>query len=61
MGTFPISKPNPPLIVEVNMILSMVQRYLESSDPWVVPNPFEIELLGDIMPLSVADASYDAI
>ena len=38
IGTFPISTPNPPPIVEVNMISSMVQRSLESSDTWVVPD-----------------------
>jgi hypothetical protein len=62
MGTFPT--PLPPTtqhISTINMILTMAYQSLESSDPWLVPSPLEFDPLGDAMPLSPAEASYDAI
>jgi hypothetical protein len=62
MGTFP--KPLPPTtqhIVMINMISTMAYQYFESSDPWIVPSPLEFNALGDVMPLSVVEDSYDAI
>jgi hypothetical protein len=40
------------------MISTMAYQSLESSDPWIVPSPLEFDVLGDIMPLSPAEASY---
>jgi hypothetical protein len=39
----------------------MVHQSLESSDPWIMPSPLEFDTLGDTMPLSPAEAKYDAI
>lgn len=61
MGTFPLSVPNPPQTTVVNMISCMAPHSFESSDPWVVPDPFELEFLGDAMPFSTAEVAYDAI
>jgi hypothetical protein len=62
MGTFPTPLP---LIVHyisaVNMISTMPYQSLESSDPWIVPSPFEFDVLGDTMPLSPAESAYVAI
>ncbi len=58
MGAFPSS---PPSVASVNMITSMVQQSQESFDPWVVPDPSTIELLGDAMPLSIDEEQYVAI
>jgi hypothetical protein len=43
------------------MILTMTSQSFESSDPWVVPSPLAFDALCDTMPLSPAEASYDAI
>jgi hypothetical protein len=62
MGTFPT--PHPPTsqhISMINMISTMSYQSYESSDPWVVPSPLEFDALGDTMPLSPVEASYDAI
>jgi hypothetical protein len=62
MGTFPT--PLPPTsqhISTINMISTMAYQSYESSDPWIVPSPLEFDALGDTMPLSPAEASYDAI
>jgi hypothetical protein len=62
MGTFPT--PLPPTsqhISMINMISTMAYQSYESSDPWVVPSPLEFDALGDTMPLSPAEASYNAI
>ena len=53
MGVFPLSAPNIPKIVPINMI-----SYVGSYDPWVIPFPSEIESLGDTMPLSPTKLSY---
>jgi hypothetical protein len=45
----------------VNMILTMAYQSYKSYDPWVVPSPLEFDALGDTMPLSPVEASYDAI
>ena len=58
MGAFPLSAPT---TATINMISSMVQQYPGSTYPWVVPNPCTIELLGDTMPLSLVEVTYDAI
>jgi hypothetical protein len=62
MGTFPT--PLPPTthhIATINMILTMVYKLLESSDPWVVPSSLEFDALGDTMPLNPTETSYVAI
>jgi hypothetical protein len=62
MGTFPT--PLPPTthhIATVNMISTMPYQYLESSNPWIVPSPMEFDVLGDTMPLSLAEVAYVAI
>jgi hypothetical protein len=63
MGTFPT--PLPPttqhIATMVNMISTMVHQSFESSDPWIVPSPLEFDTLGDTMPLSPAEAEYNAI
>ena len=61
MGTLPLSVPNPPQTATVNLISSMAQQSLESFDPWVVPDPYELEFLSDTMPFSIVEAAYDAI
>jgi hypothetical protein len=43
------------------MISTMVHQSLESSDPWVIPSPLELDILGDVMPLSRVEATYNAI
>jgi hypothetical protein len=45
----------------INMISIMPYQSYESSDPWVVPTPLEFVALGETMPLSATEASYDAI
>jgi hypothetical protein len=62
MGTFPT--PLPPTsqhISTINMISTMAYQSYESSDPWVVPSPLEFDALGDTIPLSPVEASYNAI
>jgi len=62
MGTFPT--PLPPTsqhIAMISMILTMAYQSYESCDPWVMPSSLEFHELGGIMPLSPAEASYDAI
>jgi hypothetical protein len=62
MGTFPT--PLPPTthhVATINMILTMVYQSLESSNPWIVPTPLELDALGDTMPLSLAETSYVSI
>ena len=58
MGYFPLSAPTN---TSINMISSMVPQSHESIDPWVVPNLSTIELLGDTIPLSPTEATYNAI
>jgi hypothetical protein len=45
----------------INMILNMAYQYFELSDPWVVPSPLKFDALGDTMPLSPVEASYNVI
>jgi hypothetical protein len=62
MGTFPT--PLPPTtqhISTINMISTMAHQSYKSFDPWIVPIPLEFYVLGDTMPLSPAEAEYDAI
>jgi hypothetical protein len=62
MGTFPA--PLPPTtqhIAMINMISTMEYQSFESFDLWVVPSPLEFDALGDTMPLSPTEASYNAI
>jgi hypothetical protein len=62
MGT--LLAPGPPTtkhIAMINMILTMAYKSFKSSDPWVVPSPLEFNALGDAMPLSPTEASYDVI
>jgi hypothetical protein len=59
MGTFPTPLPlTTHHISTVNMILTIAYQSLESYDPWIVPSPLEFDVLGDTMPLSLAEASY---
>lgn len=58
MGAFTLSTPT---TTAINMISFMVQQSHESIDPWVVPDLFDIELLGDTMPLIPIEATYNAI
>jgi hypothetical protein len=62
MGTFPA--PLPPTmqrIAMINMTSTMAHQSYESSYPWIMPSPLEFDALGDTMPLSPAEAEYDAI
>lgn len=43
------------------MISSMVPQSHESLDPWVVPDFSDIEFLGDTMPLSQHEATFNEI
>jgi len=62
MVTFPAPLPlTTQYIAMINMISTMEYQYFESSDPWFVPSPLEFDALGDAMPLSHFEASYDAI
>jgi hypothetical protein len=62
MGTFPTPLPlTAHHIVAINMISTMPYQSLESSDPWIVPSPLELDVLSDTMPLSPAEATYVAI
>jgi hypothetical protein len=59
MVTFPT--PLPPTthhIATINMIFTIAYKYLESSDPWIVPSPLEFDALGETVPLSPAETSY---
>jgi hypothetical protein len=59
MGTFPTPLPLTTYhISTVDMISTTTYQYLKSSNPWIVPSPFEFDALGDIMPLSLAENSY---
>jgi hypothetical protein len=61
MGTFPTPLPlTTHHIATVDMILTAAYESLESSDPWIVPYPLEFDALGDTMPLSLAETSYDS-
>jgi hypothetical protein len=62
MGTF--LAPLPPTthhIATVNMISTTTYQSLESYHPWIVPSPLEFDVIGDTMPLSLAEASYVSI
>jgi hypothetical protein len=62
IGTFPT--PLPPTthhIATVDMISTAAYQSLESSNPWIVPNPLEFDALGDTVPLSPAETSYISI
>jgi hypothetical protein len=62
MGTFPTPLPTTTQhITTVNMISNMAYQSFESSDPWIMPSPLEFNTLVDTMPLSPAEAEYDAI
>jgi hypothetical protein len=39
----------------------MAYQSYKSSDPWVVPSPLEFDALGDTIPLSPFEASYNSI
>jgi hypothetical protein len=58
MGAFPLSSPT---TATINMLSSKVQQSPRSIDPWVVPDPSTTEFLGDTMPISPVEATYDAI
>jgi hypothetical protein len=62
MGIFPT--PLPPTsqhIATINMISTIAYQSYKSFDPWIVPSPLELDALGDTMPLSPVEATYDAI
>jgi hypothetical protein len=62
MGNFPTPLPlTSQHISMINMISTMAYQSYESSNPWVVPSPLEFDALCDTMPLSLAEASYNAI
>jgi len=62
MGTFPLPPPDIPLTVtQVNMILTDTSKSLDSYDPWVVPSPYEYEIYGDRIPLTLIEISYQEI
>jgi hypothetical protein len=62
MGTFPTPLPSTTHhIATIDMISTTTYQSLESSNPWIVPNPLEFDVLGDTMPLSLAEMSYVAI
>ena len=57
MGVFP-----PPVldafVAPINMI-SSIDTFM--GDPWILPNPTEVETFGDTMSLSLTEMSYSAI
>jgi len=62
MVTFPTPLPSTTNhISTIDMILTTTYQSLESSDPWIVPNPLEFDALGDTIPLSPSETSYVAI
>ena len=54
MGVFPTPIPDT-IVAPINMI-SSIGTHL--GDPWVIPNPSEVESYGDTMPLSQDELSY---
>ena len=57
MGVFPPPIPNA-FIAPINMI-SYVSNFV--GDPWILPNPAEVETYGNTMLLSPAERTYSAI
>ena len=57
MGVFPPPVPDA-VVTPINMI-SFISTHL--GDPWVIPNPSEVEYYGDVMLLSWDELSYCAI
>ena len=57
MGVFP-----PPVLDAVVTPINMISSIdTHMGDPWVIPNPSEIESFGDTIPLSLAELSYSMI
>jgi hypothetical protein len=62
MGTFPTPLPlTTHHVSTVDMISTTTYQSLESSDPWIVPNPLEFNALGATMPFSPDETSYIVI
>ena len=57
MGVFPPPIPDA-FVTPINMI-SFVSTFI--GDPWILPNPTEVETYGDTMPLSSAEKTYSVI
>ena len=57
MGVFPPPVPDA-FVTPINMI-SSVGTFV--GDPWILPNPIEVETYGDAMPLSLAEKTYSVI
>ena len=57
MGVFPPPVPDA-FVAPINM-MSSVGTFV--GDPWILPNPTEVEQYGDTMPLSLAEKTYLAI
>ena len=57
MGVFPPHVPNA-FVAPINMI-SSIGTFM--GDPWILPNPTEVENYGDTMLLSPAEKTYSAI
>ena len=57
MGVFPPHVPDA-FVTPINMI-SFASTFL--GDPWILPNPVEVETYGDTMPLSPAERTYSTI
>ena len=57
MGVFP--PPVPDAFVALINMISSVDTLM--GDPWVLPNPTEVETFGDTMSLSPVEKSYFAI
>ena len=57
MGVFPPPIPDA-FVAPINMI-SSVGTFV--GDPWILPDPTEVETYGDTMPLSPAEKTYSAI
>ena len=57
MGVFP--PPVPVAFVTLINMISSVSAFM--GDPWILPNPVEVETYGDTMPLSPDERTYSAI
>ena len=57
MGVFPPPIPDA-FVAPINMI-SSIGTFM--GDPWILPNPIEVETYGDVMLLSPAEKTYSAI
>jgi hypothetical protein len=63
MGTFPIPPPDVPhpSVASINMISTVLHKFIMSFDPWIVPDPRDHTRFGDVMPLSPVEFAYHAI